>query len=52
MKNLTFLARYLRCAITTKACVARSTDLGSVYIRATSQYIVGVPGVQPHLERW
>ena len=41
--NLTFVARYVRCAITRKACVGGSTNFGSVYIRATSQCIVGDP---------
>ena len=51
MNNLTFVAGYVRCAITRKACVTGSTDLGLVYIRATSQCDAGVLGVEANLER-
>ena len=51
MKNLTFVACYVRCAITRKACVIGSADLGSVYIRAISQCSAGVLGVVVDLEQ-
>ena len=51
MKNLIFVARYVRCAITKESC-AGAANLGLVYIRATSQCIAGVLGVEADLERW
>ena len=49
MKNLTLVARYARCAITKSMCLR--SCLGLVYIRATSQCIVGVRGVEADLQQ-
>ena len=49
MKNLTFVAHYVRYTITGQVS-AGSAHLGSVYTQATSQCIVGVLGGHAGLE--